>query len=311
MNTQLLIPLTGPIDPETKDQLLLKLWGSANPNAEDLLCMNFYFNWYEKDIMSIHQKPNKLPEVLLIMTSIGEPPLGTDGPNTIHWNAGTLRDFTTAYFGPAGSGVKLQPDKLQIGRIFTALNLNKIGGMRIEWTRNLADHLRLVDDDKTVSVFDCVAYLRFQRKVQKQLFPPGFIDETLRTLALGTDSTERPCHARMARNSNRGLRPRPPDRRVRQPDHARAALRELQLLEQPAGGAEAGARRGAAADAAAVVVRPAQRRAVVYVLGRHPRVPVHRLLRARAERRGRFAGLSIVAGHSGEGDHETHRRTRG
>lgn len=118
------------------------------------------------------------------MISIGEPPLGTDGPNTIRWDTGTLRDFTTAYCGPAGSGVKLQPDKLQIGRIFTALNLNKIGGMRIEWTRNLADHLRLIDDDKTVSVFDCVAYLRFQRKVHKQLFPPGFIDETLHTLAL-------------------------------------------------------------------------------------------------------------------------------
>ncbi|KAI1369407.1 hypothetical protein F5Y08DRAFT_152819 [Xylaria arbuscula] len=132
------------------------------------------------------------------MTSIGEPPLGTDGPNTIHWNAGTLRDFTTAYFGPAGSGVKLQPDKLQIGRIFTALNLNKIGGMRIEWTRNLADHLRLVDDDKTVSVFDCVAYLRFQRKVQKQLFPPGFIDETLRTLALVIPQNDRATQAWLA-----------------------------------------------------------------------------------------------------------------
>ncbi|KAK5629982.1 hypothetical protein RRF57_005697 [Xylaria bambusicola] len=121
---------------------------------------------------------------LLIMTSIGEPPLGTDGPNTIRWDTGTLRDFTDSYFGPANSGVQLHPDNAQIGRIFTALNLTKIGGMRIEWTRNLADHLRLVDDDNTVSIFDCVGFLKFQRTVRKQLFPPGFIDETLRTLAL-------------------------------------------------------------------------------------------------------------------------------
>ncbi|KAI0523808.1 hypothetical protein F5B22DRAFT_417995 [Xylaria bambusicola] len=122
---------------------------------------------------------------LLIMTSIGEPPLGTDGPNTIHWDAGTLRDFTSAYFGPASNGgVKLHPDNAQIGRIFTALNLTRIGGMRIEWTRNLADHLRLVDDDKTVSIFDCAAFLKFQRAVDNPLFPPAFVDETLRTLSL-------------------------------------------------------------------------------------------------------------------------------
>ncbi|KAI1311437.1 hypothetical protein F5Y03DRAFT_382173 [Xylaria venustula] len=115
--------------------------------------------------------------------AIGEPPLGIDGPGTIRWNAGTLREFTDKYFCPE-SGVRLQPDKPQIGRIFTALNLRKIGGMRTQWTRNLADHLRLVDDDKTVSIFDCVAFLKFQRKVHRQMFPPGFVDETLRTLSL-------------------------------------------------------------------------------------------------------------------------------
>lgn len=107
---------------------------------------------------------------LLLMMSIGEPPLGIDGPNTIRWDNGSLRDFTENYFSP-DAGIRLQPDKPQIGRIFTALNLRKIGGMRIEWTRNLADHLRLVDDDKTVSIFDCVAFLKFQRKCVQQPVP--------------------------------------------------------------------------------------------------------------------------------------------
>ncbi|KAI1202030.1 hypothetical protein F5X97DRAFT_330906 [Nemania serpens] len=120
--------------------------------------------------------------------SIGEPPLGIAGPNTIRWSTGTLREFAELHFGP-GAGPRLQPDKPQIGRIFTALNLRKIGGMRIAWTRNLADHLRLVDDDRSVSVFDCVAFLRFQERCvvgssRQQLFPPGFVDETLRTLSL-------------------------------------------------------------------------------------------------------------------------------
>ncbi|KAI8624665.1 hypothetical protein F5Y19DRAFT_307294 [Xylariaceae sp. FL1651] len=119
----------------------------------------------------------------MLMMGIGEPPLGIDGANTIVWNTGTLREFTENYFG-VGAGIQLQPDNAQIGKIFTALNLKKIGGMRIQWTRNLADHLRLVDDDKTVSIFDCVAFLKFQRKVQRQIFPPDFIEETLRTLSL-------------------------------------------------------------------------------------------------------------------------------
>lgn len=124
---------------------------------------------------------------LLLMMSVGEPPLGIDGPNTMRWATGTLREFAERHFGH-GAGSRLQPDKPQIGRIFTALNLRKIGGMRIEWTRNLADHLRLVDDDRTVSVFDCVAFLRFQKRCvvgsRQQLFPSGFVDETLRTLSL-------------------------------------------------------------------------------------------------------------------------------
>ncbi|KAI0547489.1 hypothetical protein F4679DRAFT_365881 [Xylaria curta] len=120
---------------------------------------------------------------LLLMMTIGEPPLGIDGPNTIRWDTGSLREFTESYFGP-GAGIRLQPNKPQIGKILTALNLRKIGGLKTEWTRNIADHLRLVDDDKTISIFDCVAFLRFQRKVHRQMFPTGFIDETLRTLSL-------------------------------------------------------------------------------------------------------------------------------
>ncbi|KAI0450626.1 hypothetical protein F5B21DRAFT_528830 [Xylaria acuta] len=133
--------------------------------------------------------------------SIGKPPQEIGGPNTIRWDTGSLREFTEKYFGPR-AGIKLQPDKPQIGRIFTALNLRKIEGMRIEWTRNLADHLRLVDDDKTVSIFDCVAFLRFQRKVHRQMFPTNFIDETLRTLALLFPQNDNKTQERRFENLN-------------------------------------------------------------------------------------------------------------
>ncbi|KAI1326202.1 hypothetical protein F5Y16DRAFT_235353 [Xylariaceae sp. FL0255] len=120
---------------------------------------------------------------LILMMNIGEPPQGIEGPRTIRWDQGTLREFTEGHFG-AGSGNRLQPDRAQIGKIFTALNPKKIGGMCILWTPDLAEHLRLMDDDKTICLFSCPAFLRFQMKVQNQIFPPGFIDETLRSLAL-------------------------------------------------------------------------------------------------------------------------------
>ncbi|KAI0486317.1 hypothetical protein F4859DRAFT_528099 [Xylaria cf. heliscus] len=223
MNAQLMTNLTGLIDFTMRDELLLNLWGPVSPAEEDLCyyasqCQRFLLDGgrhvsisthadvteiaheirQDKERSRLHQEvsqqvgggtPNtidgslNLCSRLLVMMSIGELPQGIDGPNTIRWNSGSLREFTKEYFG-SGAATRLQPDKPQIGRIFTALNLRKIGGVRIEWTRNLADHLRLVDDDKTVSIFDCVAFLRFQRKVNRQMFPSNFIDETLRTLSL-------------------------------------------------------------------------------------------------------------------------------
>ncbi|GAP83386.2 hypothetical protein SAMD00023353_0202620 [Rosellinia necatrix] len=118
------------------------------------------------------------------MVGVGSPPLGTDGPGAPRrWDAGSLRAFAERHFAPDGT-TRLHPDRPQIGGMLTALNLRKIGGVRVRWTRDLADHLRLVDDDGAVFLFDCVAFLRFQRTVQHQMFPPGFVDETLRTLSL-------------------------------------------------------------------------------------------------------------------------------
>ncbi|KAI1156173.1 hypothetical protein F4825DRAFT_405328 [Nemania diffusa] len=127
---------------------------------------------------------------LLLMMNIGEPPLGIDGPSTMRWDTGTLRSFTDRHFRPPGVH-QLQPDKPQIGRLFTAVNLKKIGGFRIAWTVNLADHLRLIEDPSSssgvVALFSCVSFLRFQHRCvppQNQLFPTSPITETLRTLAL-------------------------------------------------------------------------------------------------------------------------------
>lgn len=122
---------------------------------------------------------------LLLMVAIGEPPNGLQGPNTIHWDIGTLAVFTERCFGVQH---QLSPENAQISKMLTVVNLQKIGGLEIEWTWNLADHLRLVDDDRKILVFRCVSYLNFQNKHFASrpplLFPAGFLDETLRTFSL-------------------------------------------------------------------------------------------------------------------------------
>ncbi|KAI1338582.1 hypothetical protein F5Y15DRAFT_386313 [Xylariaceae sp. FL0016] len=130
----------------------------------------------------------KIPEIslnlcsrLMLMMDIGEPPNGIQGPHTIYWKTGTIREFLNRHFQ---AEARLQPENPQIGKLFTAMTLARVGGMKLVWTRNLADHLRLVDDDRTVYIFDCVSFLEYQKLIQRTVFPPGFIDETLRTLAL-------------------------------------------------------------------------------------------------------------------------------
>ena len=42
-------------------------------------------------------------------------------------------------------------------------NVERIGGLRIIWTSNLADHLRLHDDDTRLSIFHHATFLHYQK----------------------------------------------------------------------------------------------------------------------------------------------------
>ncbi|KAL5333741.1 hypothetical protein BJX70DRAFT_403294 [Aspergillus crustosus] len=58
----------------------------------------------------------------------------------------------------------------------------RVAGFKVELTTNLSDHLRLRDADKTISIFHHASFLMGHRKAS--IFPPGFIDKTLATLAI-------------------------------------------------------------------------------------------------------------------------------
>ncbi|KAK2040593.1 hypothetical protein LZ31DRAFT_474142 [Colletotrichum somersetense] len=102
--------------------------------------------------------------------------------NTLEWPEDqTLRQAVRQFF-ELQRGV-LESEGAALGKIFTARNLCLIGGLNIHWTTNLADHLRLSDEDQTISIFHLHSFLRVS-SFAEPVFPDGVIKETLRTLAL-------------------------------------------------------------------------------------------------------------------------------
>jgi hypothetical protein len=110
---------------------------------------------------------------------------------SLNWQKGSLQDALAAQFEP---GMALK-ESIPLGKVFNAHNLEQIGGIRIIWTSNLADHLRVQDDPTRVSIFHHAAFLNYHREVRSQIFPSGFVDETLQTLALLL-----PCHDRKVKS---------------------------------------------------------------------------------------------------------------
>lgn len=135
---------------------------------------------------------------LLLMTNFGSYSYGFSGKARLSWSeSGTspsdssrtqppqsLRDFLEAYFAPDPPS-HASTETVKLEKIFKASNLCRIAGLHIVWTDNLADHLRLSDDDTRVHVFHHASFLQAQSPdPQACLFPPGLVEETLKTLAL-------------------------------------------------------------------------------------------------------------------------------
>jgi hypothetical protein len=121
---------------------------------------------------------------LWLMIDVGETlHCFTPGQKSLLWESGPLRDLIKAQFGPIAN---IKCTRIKLEKIFTARNLERIAGLRIVWTSNLADHLRLVhdytSDDAGIKIFHHVSFLEHHRT--SAIFPDGLIEETLYTLKL-------------------------------------------------------------------------------------------------------------------------------
>ncbi|KAH6865202.1 hypothetical protein BKA58DRAFT_462854 [Alternaria rosae] len=101
------------------------------------------------------------------------------GPESRPWNEANhnLKTVLARYFSPSS----VDTGSLRFKADLTAFNLKHLIGLKILWTNNLFDHLRLMDDDSTVCIFHHATFLRHQTS---DVFPENLISETLKTLDL-------------------------------------------------------------------------------------------------------------------------------
>lgn len=101
---------------------------------------------------------------LLLMIPIG-PFLATGGAITVSgetyspWREGTIAEFVSTVFAPRNA----MRERVRLEKGFNARNLKRIAGIEIRWTSNLADHLRMRDDDTAVELFHYASFLRFHQ----------------------------------------------------------------------------------------------------------------------------------------------------
>ncbi|KAF2176242.1 hypothetical protein K469DRAFT_723301 [Zopfia rhizophila CBS 207.26] len=95
----------------------------------------------------------------LKMSRARQSQIGLSGLTSIHWKENSLKATLAEYFNPQQA---LSVDNSRLGKLFTARNLSRISGIKIIWTTNLADHLRLIGDDQSVFIFHCTSFAQFQ-----------------------------------------------------------------------------------------------------------------------------------------------------
>jgi hypothetical protein len=98
---------------------------------------------------------------LLVMLEIGQPPDSFSPYKPLSWEPGrSLREFIRVTFEPRNA---LLHERVKLQGVFSGQNLVRIGGMKIVWTDNLADHLRTLDQDTEIAIFHHVSFLERMR----------------------------------------------------------------------------------------------------------------------------------------------------
>jgi len=98
---------------------------------------------------------------LLVMLRVGGHPDSFSPFKPLSWEQGTsLQEFMSNTFSPPKILLK---GRIKLEKSFTARNLVRIAKMKIVWTDNLADHLRILDEDTQIAIFHHASFLEVVR----------------------------------------------------------------------------------------------------------------------------------------------------
>jgi hypothetical protein len=97
---------------------------------------------------------------LLLMMQFRDPPFGMSRWRPLKWTQGSLQQFLQNQL----SGQPVLKETIKLEPIFNARNLTRIAGIKIEWTDNLNDHLKMKGDDTAVMIFHHASFLEIQRQ---------------------------------------------------------------------------------------------------------------------------------------------------
>jgi hypothetical protein len=97
------------------------------------------------------------------------------GETSLTWVEGTVGGALKRHF--RGRGASKSEENVQImieqpmllEKSFTAMNIEEVAGMRVVWTTNLLDHLKMRHEDNSVAIFHHASFLSYQKN--KYVFP--------------------------------------------------------------------------------------------------------------------------------------------
>lgn len=99
---------------------------------------------------------------LISMSEIGVLPYCFSGRTDIVWEQGSLGDRIHKYFVIPEIVPHSHESKAVLEKSFHGRHLDQIAGIRIIWTSNLADHLRIIDGE--VAIFHHASFLKCQKQ---------------------------------------------------------------------------------------------------------------------------------------------------
>jgi hypothetical protein len=94
---------------------------------------------------------------LMLMIEVGDLPFGFSGHHRLKWQSGGLKQSVQKHFSAALPALN---DHVKLDKLCKARNFERIAGLKITWTDNLAEHLRLTDDDQQIAIFHHATFLK-------------------------------------------------------------------------------------------------------------------------------------------------------